>query len=85
MRCYMVNSVLSPVIYVISDFPTYNFFFWNFVLVIWTFLVLNLHEFWLYKINDMVGSKPKFAQITRDKICHEGVKSKNLQITKTES
>lgn len=43
--------------------------------VIWNFLVLDLHEFWLYKIddmtgvnrniNDMAGCKLKFSQITR--------------------
>jgi len=44
----------------------------DFVIVIWIFLVLDLHEFWLYKIKDMAGvnwnllqltgGKPKFAQ-----------------------
>jgi len=42
--------------------------------VIWIFLVLDLHEFWLYKIDDMTKGKlkyqwygrgkPKFSQIT---------------------
>ena len=49
-------------------------------------MVLDLHEFCQYKIDDMTEGKPKFAQITegkleifsnyREKICHEVPKSK---------
>ena len=46
----------------------------DFVLVIWSFLVLDLHEFWQYKIDDMAGGKPKIDQINRGK-------SKFVQIT----
>jgi len=28
--------------------------------VIWRLLVLDLHEFWLYKIDDMAGCKLKY-------------------------
>jgi len=31
------------------------------------------------------GGKPKFSQIIGGKIFHEGLKQKNLQITRTES
>ena len=46
-------------------FSSCKIFFLDFVLVIWSFLVLDLHEFWLYKIDDMAGGKPKFDQINR--------------------
>jgi len=67
---------------------------------IWRFLVLNLHEFWQSKIDDMTrgklkyltGGKPNFSQITRGEStlnfviwCCEGPKSKNLQITELKS
>jgi len=70
--------------------------------IIWRFLVLELHKFWLYKIDDMKGGKPKYRWYGREvnqnslKLegentlifaiwCHEGPKSKNLQITGSES
>jgi len=56
------------------------------------FFVLNIYEFWLYKIDDMAGGKPKFAQITGGESTlnfviwyHEGPKPENLQITRLES
>jgi len=33
----------------------------------------------------LTGGKPKFAQITGGEIFHEGLKSKNLQITRTKT
>jgi len=37
------------------------------------------------KFAQSTGGKPKFSQITGGKICYEGLKPKNLQITRTES
>jgi len=37
------------------------------------------------KFAQIAGSKPKFPQIIRGKIFYEGLKPKNLQITRTES
>jgi len=37
------------------------------------------------KFAQSTGGKPKFSRITGGKICYEGLKPKNLQITRTES
>jgi len=37
------------------------------------------------KFAQIAGGKPKFPQITGGKIFHEGLKQKNLQITRMES
>ena len=51
------------VIYVIFGFIPCKIFSLDFVFVIWRFFILDLHEFWPYKIKYMAWGKPKFAQI----------------------
>lgn len=50
----------------------------DFILVFWRFLILDFHELWQYKIDDIIGGKPKISQIT-------GGKHKFTQITRDES
>jgi len=37
------------------------------------------------KFAQIIGGKPNFFQITESEICHEGLKPKNLQITRTKT